>query len=65
MLKRDIDNSRTICEIQLTQRTEFRSLMSTIKNCTVSKRTSSTNSGAWKGVNAEKLLVDLLRSTIP
>ena len=64
-LKRDIDNAKTICEIQFTQRTEFGSLMSTIKHCTVFKHTSSTNSGAWMGVNAEKLLVDLLRSTIP
>ena len=64
-LKRDIDKAKTICEIQFTQRTEFGSLMSSIKHCTVFKHTSSTNSRAWMGVNAEKLLVDLLRSTIP
>ena len=39
--------------------------MSTIKHCTLSDHISSIDSGAWKGVNAEKLLVDLLRSTIP
>ena len=64
-LKKDIEKAREICEIQFTQRTEFGSLMSSIKHCTVFKHTSSTNSGAWMGVNAEKLLVDLLRSTIP
>ena len=35
------------------------------KGSNTTSHTSSTNSGAWKGVNAEKLLVDLLRSTIP
>ena len=64
-LKRDIDKAKTICEIQFTQRTEFGSLMSSIKHCTVFKHTSSIDNGAWMGVNAEKLLVDLLRSTIP
>ena len=64
-LKRDIENAKTICEIQFTQRTEFGSLMSTIKHCTLSEHTSSIDSGAWKGVKPEKLLVDLLRSTIP
>ena len=64
-LKRDIVNAKTICEIQFTQRTEFGCLMSSIKDCTVVKHTSSTNSGAWMDVNAEKLFVDLLKSTIP
>ena len=39
--------------------------MSTIKHCTRSEHTSSIESRAWKGVNAEKLLVDLLRLSIP
>ena len=64
-LKRDIENAKTICEIQFTQRTEFGSLMSTVKHCTISEHTSSTDSGAWKNVNAEELLIELLRSTIP
>ena len=65
-LKKAIDNARTICEIQFTQRTEFGTLMGMIKNCTVVKRTSSTNSRAWKDVqNDKKLLIELLRSTIP
>ena len=38
-LKRDIENAKTICEIQFTQRTEFGSLISTIKHCTLSKHT--------------------------
>ena len=39
--------------------------MSTIKHCTITKHTSSTNSGAWRNVNADELLIELLRSTIP
>ena len=36
------------------------------KNYTVVKHTSSTNNSAWKDVqNDEKLLIELLRSTIP
>ena len=64
-LKRNIEKAREICEIQFSQRTEFGSLMSTIKHCTISEHTSSTESGAWKNVNAEELLIELLRSTIP
>ena len=64
-LKKDIDNARRICEMQFTQMTEFGSVMSTIKNCTVTKRTSSITSGVWKNVNVGNILVDLLRSTIP
>ena len=64
-LKRNIEKAREICEIQFSQRTEFGSLMSTIKHCTITKHTSSTNSGAWRNVNADELLIELLRSTIP
>ena len=64
-LKRKIEKAREICEIQFSQRTEFGSLMSTIKHCTITKHTSSTNSGAWRNVNADELLIELLRSTIP
>ena len=39
--------------------------MSTVKHCTISEHTSSTDSGAWRDVNAEGLLIELLRSTIP
>ena len=47
-------------------RAEFGTLMVMIKNYTVSKCTSSTNSGAWSHIkHAEKLLIELLRSTIP
>ena len=45
--------------------TEFGSVMSTIRNCTVTKCTSSINSGVWKNVNVDNIMGDLLRSTIP
>ena len=64
-LEKDIDAARKICDHIFTQTTEFGILMNTIKDCTITNRTSSARSGVWKKLIPADILVDLLRSTIP